>query len=531
MKLRIRSLESKETLKIQTPSPSSLQDLKNAIVDKISAAASFENLQLSLNRKDKIDASPHDSLQSLGIASGDLIFYTLDPNLFSGNTLTQIPIPREESFRYHVSNPNQTLEQGDSSHFPHNSDFISLKTDETLTLATKEENPNTSNLEKTIEKGESSNLSHNSNFDSGKTEETITLAPEEENMEIPDDENPNVVVEKISSVPCFLKKVLKEEVSNIEGDYKLSIIAVHAVFLESGFVAFDSVKKKKIDGFQLPEGWATKSTTLSVKYTVQDLLGSGSDEVETVSLVFQTLGKFVNVYGSLSRKGKDLYRLCLDKSQFVPSINFVWLNCDSTDAMDLEDESSSNSKSSHESKVFEFWKIAKDGLALPLLIDLCDKTGLASPPCFTLLPTDLKLRILEFLPGVDIARLGCVSSELKYLSSNNDLWKQKVEKEFEQSDIERVQNEHWKERFVACWEVKKRGMLSVRRVLRRPYTSMGRIPDSLLFHLPGRRPLAFPGMIGGDHDLFPVPFGSQRIPRNPARRQFMPGCNLGGFYD
>ncbi|OVA01183.1 F-box domain [Macleaya cordata] len=93
--------------------------------------------------------------------------------------------------------------------------------------------------------------------------------------------------------------------------------------------------------------------------------------------------------------------------------------------MDLENGSSSTcnskSKSSHESKVFEFWKTAKDGIA----INLCEKNGLLSPPCFTFLHTDLKLKILEFLPGVDVARIGCVSSEFKYLSSNNDLWRKK----------------------------------------------------------------------------------------------------------
>ncbi|RZC62718.1 hypothetical protein C5167_024480 [Papaver somniferum] len=99
--------------------------------------------------------------------------------------------------------------------------------------------------------------------------------------------------------------------------------------------------------------------------------------------------------------------------------------------MNIEAESSSNSSKTlhegtsedsdktlewlHEGNIFELWKIAKDKLALPLLIDLCEKTGLSLPPCFTLLPTELTLKVLESLSGVDIAKVACVSSELKYL--------------------------------------------------------------------------------------------------------------------
>ncbi|KAL4310969.1 hypothetical protein GQ457_01G000130 [Hibiscus cannabinus] len=56
--------------------------------------------------------------------------------------------------------------------------------------------------------------------------------------------------------------------------------------------------------------------------------------------------------------------------------------------------------------------------------DLCYKTGLPLPACL------IRLKILELLPGVDIARMECVCSEMRYLASNNDLWKQKFAQEF-----------------------------------------------------------------------------------------------------
>ncbi|KAI3992185.1 hypothetical protein MKX01_015076, partial [Papaver californicum] len=519
MKLRIRSLESKETLKIELPSPSSLQNLKETIAEKLSVSS--ETLQLSLNRKDRIDAAPHDSRQAIGIASGDLIFYTLNPNGFVlGNT--QILI---SSQIHQVSNPNETMEKGESSNS--NSDLNVNISDETLTLAPKEETPNSINY--------------------SENKETLTLA-EEEPMDTSDDENPSVVVEKISSVPCFLKKVLIEEAGiSASGDYKLLIIAVHAVFLESGFVAFDPITKTRTNSFHLPEEWASKSTQ-SIHYTVPLLLRSGCDDaVETVVLMFQTFGKFVNIHGSLSRNGKDLYRCCLDKSRYVPSINFVWLNCDSNNAMNIEAESSSNSSKPlhegvsdnsdktlerlHEGKIFELWKITKDKLALPLLIDLCEKTGLSLPPCFTLLPTEVKLKVLESLPGVDIAKVACVSSELKYLSSNNELWKQKVVEEFDQPDIDMNKKDHWKQTFVVCWGNKKARILGMRRFYR-PNPLSGIIPSPLFFHHPRRQPGRFPRVIGGDHDAYPgglVPFGSQPINRFSQRRGVAPDCNLDRF--
>ncbi|KAF9612227.1 hypothetical protein IFM89_038649 [Coptis chinensis] len=206
----------------------------------------------------------------------------------------------------------------------------------------------------------------------------------------------------------------------------LLIIAVHAVLLEFGFVCVDRLsqrkidtqpkkKKRKIDKFHLPEGGTPRSGHW--RYTVPDLIGVGSEVLETVEFRFQTWGKFMNVIGSLSKNPP--FRLCLDKFCFVPSLEFV---CKSM--------TNGSSKSFHESKVLEFWRIVKDKLALPLLTDLCEKTGLIPPPCFMRLPAELKLKILEFLPSAnDFGMVGCVSSELMYLSSYDDMWKPKYEEE------------------------------------------------------------------------------------------------------
>ena len=76
MKLRIRALNSTQTLRIDIPADSSLQHLRQAIAHAVPLSSSA--LRLSLNRADELSASsPSDSLLSLGIAAGDLIFYSL----------------------------------------------------------------------------------------------------------------------------------------------------------------------------------------------------------------------------------------------------------------------------------------------------------------------------------------------------------------------------------------------------------------------------------------------------------------------
>ncbi|KAF9590119.1 hypothetical protein IFM89_030867 [Coptis chinensis] len=56
------------------------------------------------------------------------------------------------------------------------------------------------------------------------------------------------------------------------------------------------------------------------------------------------------------------------------------------------------------------------------------------PQCFTRLPSNLKLRIMEFLPGFEVAKLACVSSELRDVSTNILLWKRKYVEEFSPSN-------------------------------------------------------------------------------------------------
>lgn len=342
---------------------------------------------------------------------------------------------------------------------------------------------------------------------------------EAENMEV-DDEGAAPEGGKSFSVPCFLRKAFSKEVGEGGGsDHKLLVIAVHAVLLESGFVGFDSVSGMKFEGFHVPGEWPSSALTMSLWYTLPEIDDQGSG-VESVLLKFRRLGKFVNVYGSLAKNGSGLYRVCLDEDRLVFLLNVMWANCNSVVDPSGKD---SLSKLYPEREVFEFWKSVKDRLTLPLLIDLCEKAGLAAPLSFMRLPTDLKLKIMECLPGADVAKVGCVCSELHYLSLDDDLWKQKLVEQFGYVEGSRG-GTNWKEKFATLWEIRKRRKIASSLRLPRPFQGPHFLAPR---EIRDPHPLTFraPRIIGGDYDIGPV-FPPRRSVLSPGRRNVIPYCNL-----
>ncbi|XP_047308345.1 F-box protein SKIP22-like [Impatiens glandulifera] len=285
-----------------------------------------------------------------------------------------------------------------------------------------------------------------------------------EDMDI-DDSIPEA--RKDFSVPFFLRKIFREEIGDSTtggGVHRLIAIAVHAVLIDSGFVAFDPVSNKKIERFHLPNEFFSSEQTLSLCYTLPEIIDEKM-ETQTAVLKFQGLGKYMSIYGSLTKNGYGTHWVRFDKNRLSFFLNLVWANFDL--AIELADHAYP------QKEVFEFWKTVKDKLALPLLIDLCDRAGLTPPPCFMRLPIDIKLIILKALPGNDLAKTACVCSELRYLCSNDeDLWKQKYEEQFGSGTATDGQ---WKYKFGKSWEQnRKSGVLrSALRMRIWPYTVWG----------------------------------------------------------
>ncbi|CAA7387709.1 unnamed protein product [Spirodela intermedia] len=507
MKLRIRSSETKETIRVGISPSMTLGDLKALIAGRVSSSASSaaapispDAVHLSLNRRDELTATlPEETLQTLGLASGDLVFYTMDASAFSQPpSAPPTPAMAAAAPRGGVGSlPGCELEE----QIPTVASILNEgEGSGSGSGATPPRGPIDEEVVSVV----------------GHVQEEMTMSGrilEEESAVVADMMELDSRRSSTCSVPRFLKRVVEgvQGSEKANGDLDILVIAVHAVFLESGFVEHES------RGVSMTEGWTSKASTVSISYTLPEITSPNFyAAVDKVELKILLVGKFADVYGCLTGSS-DIYRLCLDASKFVPSI-VSYMN-----SMSEEDEK----------VIFEFWRSVKDKLSLPLLMDMCYKNRLPPPPCFICLPAELKIRILELVPGADLARAACVNSELRYLSSNEDLWKQKFMAEFpgrEACDLRGNVGTRWKYRFATYWEDQKRN---------KRHREVSSIYQYAVPPLRRRDPAPFfnpvPNVLGGDYDRFPA-FGSlypgrSRQARSPILRgqSFIPHCNLGGF--
>ncbi|KAG2286705.1 hypothetical protein Bca52824_046309 [Brassica carinata] len=226
------------------------------------------------------------------------------------------------------------------------------------------------------------------------------------------------------SVPFFLKKVLLEKSGDESGLTTLAT-SVHAVMLESGFMLLNN------RGFFDKFTFSKDLLTVSLRYTLPELITK--TRVEYVTVTFQSLSNTVVVYGSLGGRG------------FVSVIDLV------VDTLKFEKQASCSSYRD----VFTFWKMVKDGLSIPLLTCLCEKYGLELPPCLMQLPTELKMKILELVPGDSVAKMACVCAEMRCLASDDGLWKHKCLEEAKHLVVNRS-SVSWKAEFAAFWKQRQK---------------------------------------------------------------------------
>ncbi|KAF3571755.1 hypothetical protein F2Q69_00061250 [Brassica cretica] len=180
-------------------------------------------------------------------------------------------------------------------------------------------------------------------------------------------------------------------------------------------------------------------------------------------------------------------------------------------------------------EVFVFWRLVKDGLVTPLLIGLCYKSGLELPPCFTRLPTELKVKIVESLTGASLAKMACVCREIRCMASGNDLWKQKIWEEARHLLL--VGNGgrgsvNWKAKFASFWMHYKQKLSPVVQHERETLTD---IDMAIRIHQRCRFPLIVsdPDPLGLSNcdDRLHGSVGIHRGQERLARRRFSPGGN------
>ncbi|XP_004301718.1 PREDICTED: putative F-box protein At1g23770-like [Fragaria vesca subsp. vesca] len=253
------------------------------------------------------------------------------------------------------------------------------------------------------------------------------------------------------SLSLSLRRVLKEELAPQDlhrnhKNNKLLVAAVHAVLLDSGFVRFSSATSvhDALSEFGFSEFGSVSG--MSHSYTLPQILAqqdnkdcSSNLKTQGFVLKFEYLGQYfsphqkrtrhvapriVRVSGSLissgSRFGEKDKEVCLevDENKFAPAFEFFWGNSmRNTTAIFLR---------FRERQVREFWRMVKDEIALPLMIDICAEAGLPAPLCLMTLPPELKVQILEAMPSVELAKVGGVCKELRDLANDNELWKHKL---------------------------------------------------------------------------------------------------------
>ncbi|KAL9316106.1 hypothetical protein ACSQ67_017107 [Phaseolus vulgaris] len=214
------------------------------------------------------------------------------------------------------------------------------------------------------------------------------------------------VVVSTNSEPFFVRRLLKEALGNDINDLKLLVFTVHRVVLEYGFVRIDKDSSTAISCFHsLDDSPSPFSSMKSLRYTLPRILVDGGSH--SVNLKFRYIGTFCECLRGLS-----------DDSSSRPLKLMV---------------ANGESKGSDGKEVFYMLKMVKDRVALPLLIDVCEKGGLDLPPCFVKLPMELKGLILECVPDVDLGKVACTCSKLRFMCSNNESLKKFLEEFREES--------------------------------------------------------------------------------------------------
>uniref|UniRef100_A0A453ILG2 F-box domain-containing protein n=1 Tax=Aegilops tauschii subsp. strangulata TaxID=200361 RepID=A0A453ILG2_AEGTS len=380
MKLRCRSMDARggvggvaETHRVQLPDTAVLSDVKSFLAAKLSAAQPVpaESIRLSLNRSQELRSpDPSATLAALGLASGDLLYFTLSAELLSQppppEILPRNPSPVTASIGQIASGSKSPGVAGGSSSLPR-----TLHVEPSLPVAS---------------------------------------------------DPPDVVMAEAVQAPKSLSSlvigILKRqmEAENAGGANGTVIhrlaVSLQAALVDAGFLAENPMGSR----LGLLKDWASgAAATLTVKYTLPELVAMlpEGEEGKTVVLNCSLMPNFVMIYGCVPGAHSEVRRLCLELPKLAP---LLYLDSNEVGATE-------------EKEILELWRVLKDELCLPLMISLCQLNGLRLPPCLMALPGDLKAKVLEFVPGVGLARVQCACKELQDLAADDNLWKMRLELE------------------------------------------------------------------------------------------------------
>ncbi|CAD6202756.1 unnamed protein product [Miscanthus lutarioriparius] len=454
-----------ETHRVDLPPTAMLSDVKTLLASKLSAAQPVpaESVRLSLNRSEElVSPDPAAKLPSLGLASGDLVFFTLSP-------LTALAPPAQALLR------NPSPGSGTAA-----------------------------SVAEAVDPGKGSKQPGTGGSSSSSQVQAMVVNPSFPVAYDPPDVVMEAAFEATKGWSSFVLRDLKREMNNVgsaEGTASGRLVAaLHAALLDVGFLTATQMGSH----LSLPQGWPSGALKpLTIKYTIPELSAmlSVTEEGKVVVLNYSLMGNFVMVYGYVHGAQSEVCRLCLELPGLEP---LLYLDIDQLSGV-------------HEKGVHDLWRVLKDEICLPLMISLCQLNGLRLPPCLMALPSDLKTKVLEFLPGVDLAKVECTCKEMRNLASDDSIWKKFVPK-FEHYYGE-GSSKTAKAIFGEVWQASKR-----RQKRRNPtFWNYG------WGNSPYRRPLRLP-LIGGDSDRLPFIGNLGPVGRHfgNQRRNISPNCILDG---
>ncbi|CAN6290145.1 unnamed protein product [Urochloa humidicola] len=470
MKLRLRSMDARggggaavETHRVDLPPTATLADVKALLAAKLSAAQPVpaESVRLSLNRSEElVSPDPADTLPALGLASGDLVFFALSP-------LTALAPPAQPP----PGNPSPGS--------------VPVPTAMAVDGGKGSEQPGTRG--------------------SSLQARAVAVNPSVPAASIPADVVMAEVVDATKGWQSHVLRDLKREMRNVGGAEGTAagrlVAALHAALLEIGFVATNPMGSH----LSLPQDWpSVASKPLAIKYTIPTLspMLPVAEEGKVVVLNFSLMPNFVMVYGYVPGVQSEVRRLCLELVMLEPSL---YLDSDQLNAV-------------QERGILDMWRLLKDELCLPLMISLCQLNGLRLPPCLMALPAELKTKVLDFLPGDDLARVECTCKEMRNLAADDSLWKKFVPKFKNYGEGSRGSMSA-KVMFAEAWQANKRRQ-------KRPHPNFWNYGWG---NNPYNRPLRLP-LIGGDSDRLPFIVNRGSVGRNfgNQRRNIVPNCILDG---
>uniref|UniRef100_A0A0A9CSV9 F-box domain-containing protein n=1 Tax=Arundo donax TaxID=35708 RepID=A0A0A9CSV9_ARUDO len=311
-------------------------------------------------------------------------------------------------------------------------------------------------------------------------------------------------VDVSKSWSSFVLRDLKREMENTggaEGSVVGRLVAaLHAALLDTGFLTSNPIGSR----LSLPRDWPSGALEpLAIKYTIRELVAMlpVAEEGKVAVLNFSLMGNFLMVYGYVPGAQSEVCRLCLELPKLEP---FLYLDSDWLSGVQERD-------------ILELWRVLKDEVCLPLMISLCQLNSLRLPPCLMALPADIKTKVLEFVPGVDLARVECTCKELRSLAADDNLWKKFIVT-FKNHGESSRESKSAKAMFAEAWAANKRRQ-------KRPSPTFWNYGWGNNPYSPARFPV-----IGGDSDRLPVLGNHNFLGRSFGiqRRNIVPNCNHGG---